>query len=69
MTRPQRRWHLIIWLGLALVLGGGLGLSFAFRPAHPAPFTDPTSTPSTAPRIGAHSNQSMPNLTQAEIHP
>jgi hypothetical protein len=33
MTRPQRRWHLWLWLALAPLLAAGLALALAARPA------------------------------------
>ena len=37
MTRPQRRWHLWLWLALAPLLAVALTLALASRPApdHP----------------------------------
>jgi hypothetical protein len=33
MTRPQRRWHLWLWLALAPLLAVALTLALASRPA------------------------------------
>ncbi|HKY88222.1 MAG TPA: hypothetical protein VJL90_15800 [Pseudorhodoplanes sp.] len=42
MTRTHRAWHRVIWIVLAIVVGTGLVLALALRPA-PATIAAPTT--------------------------